>query len=72
MNMGRRDVGRQLARSQEISTKVSVLFQRRAKTAQENFAEALKKAYGESGVGAWLADPASAASLAMADSMDSM
>ncbi len=63
MNMGRRDVGRQLARSQEISTKVSVLFQRRAKTAQENFAEALKKAYGESGVGAWLADPASAASL---------
>ena len=39
------EVARQLARSQDIATKVSVLFQKRAKTAQGNFKEQLTKAY---------------------------
>ena len=41
------EVGRQLAHSQDIATKVSVLFQKRAKTAQDNFKEQLTKAYGD-------------------------
>ena len=38
------DIGRQLSRSQDISTKVAVLFQKRAKVAQEHFAEQLETA----------------------------
>ncbi len=37
------DIGRQLARSQDISTKVSVLLQKRTKLAQEKFAGRLKE-----------------------------
>jgi pimeloyl-ACP methyl ester carboxylesterase len=46
------DIGRQLAHSQDISNKVSVVFQKRAKIAQQQFAEQLKKAYDVSGVAA--------------------
>jgi pimeloyl-ACP methyl ester carboxylesterase len=41
------DIGTQLARSQDISTKVSVVFQKRAKLAQERFAERMRQAFGE-------------------------
>src|SRR5512135_3223163 len=41
------DTGTQLARSQDISTKVSLVFQKRAKLAQERFAERLRRAYSE-------------------------
>ena len=53
------DMGRQLAHSQDISTKVSILFQKRVKMAQERFTEQLKKAYEDNGVGGLLANPAS-------------
>ena len=39
------DIGRQLAHSQDISNKVSLVFNKRAKTAQENFVQQLKAAY---------------------------
>jgi pimeloyl-ACP methyl ester carboxylesterase len=39
------DIGRQLAHSQDISNKVSLVFNKRAKTAQENFVQKLKAAY---------------------------
>jgi Protein of unknown function (DUF3141) len=39
------DIGRQLAHSQDISNKVSLVFNKRAKTAQENFVQQLKTAY---------------------------
>ncbi|MBK7333381.1 MAG: DUF3141 domain-containing protein [Betaproteobacteria bacterium] len=57
------DMGRQLAHSQDISTKVSILFQKRVKTAQERFTEQLKSAYEDNGVAGMLANPASAANL---------
>jgi pimeloyl-ACP methyl ester carboxylesterase len=57
------DIGRQLAHSQDISTKVSVLFQKRAKLAQERFAEQLKEAYGRNGIGGLLSNPGAAASV---------
>ena len=41
------DTAKQLARSQDISTKVSVVFQTRAKLARERFIERVRKAYGE-------------------------
>ena len=45
------DIGHQLARSQDISTKVSLVFRKRAEVAQRNLNDALRKAYEESGVG---------------------
>ena len=57
------DMGRQLVHSQDISTKVSILFQKRVKTAQERFTEQLKSAYEDNGVAGMLANPASAANL---------
>jgi len=57
------DMGRQLAHSQDISTKVSILFQKRVKTAQERFTEQLRNAYEDHGVAGMLANPASAANL---------
>jgi hypothetical protein len=56
------DVRRHLSRSQDISTKASVLFQKRAKGAQQRFAEQLQKAIDEN-IGAALAHPAAAASI---------
>jgi pimeloyl-ACP methyl ester carboxylesterase len=41
------DAAGKLARSQDISTKVSLVFQKRARLAQERFAERLREAYGE-------------------------
>ena len=41
------DAAKKLARSQDISTKVSLVFQKRARLAQERFAERLREAYGE-------------------------
>jgi pimeloyl-ACP methyl ester carboxylesterase len=51
------DTGTQLARSQDISTKVSVVFQKRAKLAQERFAERVREAWAEGDVGARPATP---------------
>jgi pimeloyl-ACP methyl ester carboxylesterase len=51
------DKGTQLARSQDISTKVSVVFQKRAKLAQERFAERVREAWAEGDVGARAATP---------------
>jgi pimeloyl-ACP methyl ester carboxylesterase len=41
------DAAKQLARSQDISAKVSLVFQKRARLAQERFAERLRAAYAE-------------------------
>ena len=56
-----RDVGRQLARSQDISTKGSILFKKRTQTAQEQFTAQLKNAYEENDVGNLLTNPAAGA-----------
>ena len=60
------DIGRQLARSQDISTKVSLVFQKRTKIAQEQFAGQLKKAYEDNNIGDLLTDPLAAASVGTA------
>jgi hypothetical protein len=54
------EIGRQLSRSQDISTKVPILFQKRAKVAQEHFTEQLQKALDDN-LGALLTQPAAAA-----------
>ncbi len=41
------DIGRQLSRSQDLSTKVSLVLSKRLKGAQERYAEALQKSYKE-------------------------
>jgi len=56
------DVGRHLSRSQDISTKASIVFQKRARGAQRRFAEELQKAIDEN-IGPALANPAAAASI---------
>ena len=55
------DAGRQLAHSQEMSNKVALLFQKRAKIAQEHFTEQLKSACDDNAVGQLLTNPAAAA-----------
>jgi pimeloyl-ACP methyl ester carboxylesterase len=45
------DIGHQLASSQDISTKVSLVFRKRAEVAQRNLNDSLKKAYEGSGLG---------------------
>src|SRR5512141_759228 len=45
------DLGHQLASSQDIATKVSLVFRKRAEVAQHNLNEQVKKAYEQSGVG---------------------
>jgi pimeloyl-ACP methyl ester carboxylesterase len=55
------DIGRQLASSHDISTKVSLVLRKRSELAQRHFNDALKKAYEESGVGQQKAAPASVA-----------
>ena len=57
------DIGRQLARSQDLSTKVAILYQKRAQVAQEKLAEALRHAYEVNGIVGMLANPAAAANL---------
>jgi len=56
------DVGRHLSRNQDISTKASIVFQKRARGAQRRFAEELQKAIDEN-IGPALANPAAAASI---------
>src|SRR5437762_1737417 len=55
------DIGHQLAHSHDISTKVSLVFRKRAKTAQDNFTEQLKRAFEENTVGELFTNPAAAA-----------
>jgi pimeloyl-ACP methyl ester carboxylesterase len=57
------DVGQQMARSQDIATKVAVLFKKRTQIAQEQFTERLKTAYDENGVRELLTNPAASAKL---------
>ncbi len=45
------DAARQIARSQDISTKVAQLYQKRAKIAQEHFGQRLGKAYSDCATG---------------------
>ncbi len=45
------DTGTQLARSQDIATKVALIFQKRTKLAQERFSERIRKAYGDNAAG---------------------
>jgi hypothetical protein len=54
------NISRHLSQSQQIATKVPVLFQKRAKVAQEHFAEQLQKAFDDN-LSAVLSHPASAA-----------
>jgi pimeloyl-ACP methyl ester carboxylesterase len=54
------DIGRQLARSNDISTKTSLVFQKRANSAQEQFTQRLKGAFEANEIGGLLTDPASA------------
>jgi len=57
------DVGHQLAQSQDISTKVAMVFQKRAKTAQEHFTEQLKGAFEANEIGRLFTDAAAGARL---------
>jgi pimeloyl-ACP methyl ester carboxylesterase len=57
------DVGQQMARSQDIATKVAVLLKKRTQIAQEQFAQRLKTAYDENGVRELLTSPAASAKL---------
>jgi pimeloyl-ACP methyl ester carboxylesterase len=54
------DIGHQLASSHDISTKVSLVFRKRAEIAQRHLNESLRNAYEASGLGETRADVASA------------
>jgi pimeloyl-ACP methyl ester carboxylesterase len=56
------DIGRQLAQSQDLATKVSLVFQKRCKVAQEHYTEALQGAY-EQNVRPLMTDASAAARL---------
>jgi pimeloyl-ACP methyl ester carboxylesterase len=60
------DIGRQLASSQDISTKVSLVFRKRAEVAQRNLTKQLTKAY-EDGVAGQKADQVAAIGQAWTD-----
>jgi pimeloyl-ACP methyl ester carboxylesterase len=51
------DTGTQLARSNDIATKVALVFQKRSKLAQERFAERIRNAYGDNLTGMKPATP---------------
>jgi pimeloyl-ACP methyl ester carboxylesterase len=55
------NIGHQLAHSHDISTKVSLVFQKRTKIAQDNFTGQLKGALEKNDVGELLINPAAAA-----------
>jgi len=57
------DAGQQLAHSQDIANKVALVFQKRTRTAQDNFAAALRNAYEGNDVGQVLTNPATAGRL---------
>ena len=56
------NIDRQLSRSQDISTKVSLLFQKRAKIAHEHFNEQLQQALEQNLSTLWT-NPLAAASI---------
>jgi pimeloyl-ACP methyl ester carboxylesterase len=56
------DAPRQLSHSQDVTTKVSLVYHKRAKLAQERFAEQMRKALDDN-VGALLSNPAAAANV---------
>ena len=56
------DAARQLSRSQDVATKVSVVLQKRVKLAHEHFAERLRDAF-DANVGRMLSDPGAAANV---------
>ena len=58
------DIGRQMARSQDVATKVAVLFRKRTQIAQEQLTTRLKQAYDENGVHELLTNPAAGAKVA--------
>ena len=51
------DAGQQLARSQDIANKVSLVFHRRARIAQEHFQDALRNAYARNDIRELAASP---------------
>ena len=57
------DIGRQLERSNDLSTKVAIVYGKRAKLAQEAYLGQVKESYERNGVGALMADPAVGARL---------
>ncbi len=57
------DIGRQLAHSQDISTKVALVYQKRTKLAQERYTAELRKAYDGNGIGELMTNPAAAAKI---------
>ena len=57
------DIGHQMARSQDVATKVAVLFKKRTQIAQEQFTEQLKKAYDANGVAELMTNPAAGVKL---------
>ena len=61
------DIGRQLAQSQDISTKVSLVLQKRAKIAQEQFNAQLRKAYESNGIDDVVRNPAAAGAKLLTD-----
>src|SRR5947207_6114925 len=57
------DIGHQMARSQDVATKVAVLFKKRTQIAQEQFTEQLKKAYDADGIRELATNPAAGVKL---------
>src|SRR5438046_635047 len=57
------DIGHQMTRSQDVATKVAVLFKKRTQIAQEQFTEQLKKAYDADGIRAFVTNPAAGVKL---------
>jgi pimeloyl-ACP methyl ester carboxylesterase len=57
------DIGQQMARSQDVGTKVAVLLKKRTQIAQDKFTERLKAAYGANGVGELFTNPTAGAKL---------
>jgi hypothetical protein len=57
------NVGQQLVRSQDISSKVALVLNKRTKFAQERFQREMKAALETSGAGELLSNPAAAANL---------
>jgi len=57
------DIGHQMARSQDVATKVAVLFKKRTQIAQEQFTEQLKRAYDADGIRELVTNPAAGVKL---------
>jgi len=57
------DAGKQLAHGHDISTKVALVFQKRARLAQERFTADVRRAWADNGVAAALTNPGASAKL---------